>query len=379
MSDPTRRDLLAGSGLLAAGTLLPASGLLAETARTATPLRAALEFRPMVLKLTHTWTLSRNSSDQKDNRLLALTAGGVTGYGESAPNVRYGQGWETADVAFRRVREAVEGLSPWEHLVWLERAEKAAGRDSEVVAALDMALWDWKGKKLGAPVHRLLGIPSDRMPVTSFSIGIDTAEGMKAKVKEAERYPHLKVKLGLANDEENIAAIRSVTKKPLRVDPNEGWKTPEEAIRKLAWLKTVGVELVEQPMPVAMDADMKKVKASTTLPLVADESVLHPSEVPPLVGLYDGINIKLQKCGGITRAYEMAALSRALGFKLMLGCMIESSLSIAAGIALAPLFDWVDLDGNLLVSNDPFKGLEIKDGKWALPEGPGLGVVPREG
>lgn len=371
----SRRTLLASGSALAASTFLPESLAAAGTPGPAAGA-AKLEWRPLQLKLAHAWTLSRNTSTEKKNGLLTLTAEGVTGYGEAAANVRYGQSYDSAEKAFAAIAKAVEGLSPWEHLAWLERAEKLAGVDSEVVAALDMALWDWKGKKLNAPVHRLLGIPSGRMAVTTFSIGIDTVEGMKAKTKEATAYPHLKVKVGLPDDEKNVAAIRSVTNKPIRVDANEGWKTAEQAIERIAWMKTQGIEFVEQPMPASMNAEMKKVKASTTLPLVADESVLHPADVPSLVGLFDGINVKLAKCGGITRAYEMAALGRALGFKLMLGCMIESSLGIAAAVAVAPLYDWLDLDGNLLITGDPFKGLSIKEGVWALPQGPGLGVVP---
>jgi L-alanine-DL-glutamate epimerase-like enolase superfamily enzyme len=238
-----------------------------------------------------------------------------------------------------------------------------------------MALWDWKGKKVARPVHELLGMPKDRMALTTYSIGIDTAEVMKAKVKEAEKYPVLKVKVGLPTDEENFTAIRSVTKKPIRVDANEGWSA-DEAIRKIAWLKSQGVEFVEQPLPSSKNAEMKKVKDASALPLIADESVLHARDVPALMGLFDGINVKIQKCGGITRGYELAAMGRALGFSLMLGCMIESSLGIAAGVAVAPLYDFLDLDGNLLVSNDPWKGLTIVDGRWHLPAAPGLGVVP---
>lgn len=369
----SRRSLLVSGGSLAAGSLLPES-LLAK-GKPPVASKASLEFRPMVLKLRHTWTIARGSSDEKKNGLLSVTAEGVTGYGEAAANKRWNQSYETAEAAFAKVKKAVDGLSPWEHLAWLERAEAEAGADAEVVAALDTALWDWKGKRLGVPVHRLLGVPTGRMPVTSFSIGIDTAEAMKAKTKEAEAYPLLKVKVGLANDEENVAAIRSVTKKPIRVDANEGWKSVEEAVAKIAWLRGQGVELLEQPLPQSRNADMAKVRPGAGLPLVADESVLHARDVPPLVGLFDGINVKLAKCGGITRAYELAVLGRALGFKLMLGCMIESSLGIASAIAVAPLYEWLDLDGNLLISNDPWKGLTFSNGKWALPEGPGLGVT----
>ncbi len=371
----TRRDLLAVSGSLAASALLPGIAT-AATPKAVAATGVTLDLKPMLLKLRHTWTIARGSSNEKKNGLLTLKSGGITGFGETAANKRYGQTWESGEAAFAKVKDACAGLSPWEHLAWLERAEAVAGGDSQVVAALDMALWDWKGKAVRQPVWKLLGVPTGRMAQTTFSIGIDTAEVMKEKVKEAEPYPLLKVKVGLPNDEENVRAIRSVTQKPIRVDANEGWATAEEALAKIAWLKTMGIEFVEQPLPAAKDAEMKVVKAGSVLPLVADESVLHVKDVPSLVGLFDGVNAKLAKCGGITRAYELAALGRALGFKLMLGCMIESSLGIAAAIAVAPLYDWLDLDGNLLVANDPWKGLVLKDGRWDLPSGPGLGVVP---
>lgn len=370
----SRRGLLLSSAAAGAASL-PFSTLLAGEGKPAAGT-VEVAFRPMVLKLRHTWTISRGSSDEKRNGLLAFSADGVTGYGEAAANRRYGQSWESGEAAFARVKAACAGLSPWEHLAWLERAEEAADGDSEVVAALDTALWDWKGKRLGAPVHRLLGIPSGRMAVTSFSIGIDRPEAMREKTREAASYPLLKVKVGLPEDEANVSAVRSATDKTIRVDANEGWSGPAEALRRIAWLKSKGVEFVEQPIPAARNAEMREIKAGSPLPLVADESVLHARDVPALVGLFDGINVKLAKCGGITRAYELAALGRALGFKLMLGCMIESSLGIAAALVVAPLYDWLDLDGNLLVANDPWRGLAISKGVWALPARPGLGVVP---
>jgi L-Ala-D/L-Glu epimerase len=372
----SRRGLLLSGSALAASAALPSTIFADGMPKPSTPGPVTLAYRPMELALTHTWTISRGSADSKTNGLLTLTAEGATGYGEAAANKRYGQSAETGAAAYVRVERAVAGLSPWDHLMWLERAEKAADADSQIVAALDMALWDWKGKMLGQPVHRLLGIPTNHMAITTYSIGIDTPEKMQEKVKEGVKYPFLKVKVGLPNDEENVTAIRAVTKKPIRVDANEGWADASEALAKIRWLAKQGVEFVEQPLPAAKNAQMKTVKWASPLPLVADESVLHARDVPPLVGLFDGINVKLAKCGGITRAYELAAVGRALGFRLMLGCMIESSVGIAAGVAVAPLFDWLDLDGNLLIANDPFKGLAFHDGRWSLPDAPGLGVVP---
>lgn len=213
------------------------------------------------------------------------------------------------------------------------------------------------------------------MPITTFSIGIDTAEVMKQKVLEAAAFPRLKIKIGLPNDEENIAAIRSVTNKPITVDANEGWTSVDEAKKKIAWLNGVKPLFLEQPMPAAMDAEMAKLKGLATFPILGDEGVLHASDVAAKAGLFEGVVLKIAKSGGITRVYEMAAVARAVGLKLMLGCMIESSLGIAAGVAVGPLFDWLDIDGNLLLASDPFKGLSITSGRWALPDGPGLGVV----
>jgi len=370
----SRRGLILSSAAAVASSALP-EALLAQAPAGPSPAAPALSYRALNLKLAHTWTIARGSSDTKTNGLLTLSAEGVTGYGEAAANKRWNQSFETSEAAFAKVKAAVAGLSPWEHLMWLERAEKEAGPDSEVVAALDLALWDWKGKKLSRPVHELLGIPKGRMPITTFSIGIDTAEIMKQKVREAAAFPRLKIKIGLPNDEENIAAIRSVTDKPITVDANEGWTSVDEAKKKIAWLNGVKPLFLEQPMPAAMDGEMVKLKGLATFPILGDEGVLHASDVAAKAGLYEGVVLKLAKSGGITRVYEMAAVARAVGLKLMLGCMIESSLGIAAGVAVGPLFDWLDIDGNLLLATDPFKGLSIADGRWALPERPGLGVV----
>ena len=371
----SRRGLILSSAAAGAAAALP-SALFAESPSRPASTPVSLSYRPLVLKLAHTWTIARGSSDEKKNGLLTLAAEGVTGYGEAAANKRWSQSWETSEAAFAKVEKAVAGLSPWDHLTWLEKAEAAAGGDHEVVAAVDMALWDWKGKRLGRPVHELLGVPAHGMPVTTFSIGIDTAEVMKQKTKEAAAYPKLKVKIGLANDEENIAAIRSVSSQPITVDANEGWTTVEETKKKILWLNGVKPLFLEQPMPAAADAEMPKLKGLATYPILGDEGVLTTADVAKKAGLFDGVVVKLAKAGGITRAWEQVVVARAVGLKILCGCMIESSVGIAAGLALGPLFDWLDLDGNLLLAKDPFQGLRIANGVWAMPEGPGLGVTP---
>jgi L-alanine-DL-glutamate epimerase-like enolase superfamily enzyme len=182
--------------------------------------------------------------------------------------------------------------------------------------------------------------------------------------------------VGLDTDEATIEAVRSVTRKPLRVDANEGWKNKEEAVRKINWLEKQGVEFVEQPMPASMLEDIRWVRSRVHIPLIADEACLHPADIPRLVNSFDGVNIKLMKCGGILEAYRMIQIAKSLGLKTMLGCMIESSIGVTAAAHLSPLVDYADLDGNLLIANDPYSGVRVEKGKLILPEGPGLGLKP---
>jgi L-alanine-DL-glutamate epimerase-like enolase superfamily enzyme len=240
-----------------------------------------------------------------------------------------------------------------------------------------MAVMDWVAKAMNVPLYRLLGLNSDKIPITSFSIGIDSIDEIKNKVRDASDFPILKIKLGADNDEEIIDAVRDVTDKPLRVDANEGWKDKETALKKILWLQTKGIEFVEQPMPAEMLEETAWLKQRTDLPLVADEAVINAQSIPALSGIYDGINIKLMKAGGIQEALKMTHIAKALKMDVMFGCMIESSLAIAAAAHLAPLAKWIDLDGNLLINNDPFVGPEVSDGKLTLNSNPGLGVSER--
>ncbi len=243
-------------------------------------------------------------------------------------------------------------------------------------AAIDIALTDWVTQKLGVPLYRYLGLDPRDAPVTTFSIGIDTPEMTRQKVREAEAFPILKIKVGLATDEATIEAVRSVTKKPLRVDANEGWKDKEEAVRKINWLESQGVEFVEQPMPAAMLEETRWVRGKVHIPIIADEACLHPADIPKLAASFDGVNIKLMKCGGVHEALRMIEMAKSLGLKTMLGCMIESSIGVTAAAHLSPLVDYADLDGNLLISNDPYRGVQVEKGKLILPNRPGLGLRP---
>jgi L-alanine-DL-glutamate epimerase-like enolase superfamily enzyme len=243
-------------------------------------------------------------------------------------------------------------------------------------AAVDMALRDLAGKRLGVPLYELLGIETGSMPPTSFTIGMDTPEIVEEKVREAADFRVLKVKMGSTRDRQVLEAVRRVSDRPVRVDANEGW-TLSDALARLEWLEDKGVELVEQPLPANQIDEMKELKKVSPLPLFADESVGRALDIPRLAEAFDGINIKLMKCGGLGEALRMIHVARAHDMKVMLGCMVESSLAITAAAHIAPLVDHADLDGNLLITNDPFVGAGVSAGRLVLPSEPGLGVHPR--
>ena len=220
-------------------------------------------------------------------------------------------------------------------------------------AAIDIALMDWVGQKLGIPLYTYFGLDPKDTPLTTFSIGIDTPEITRQKTREAADFPILKVKVGLATDEPTIEAVRSVTDKPLRVDANEGWKDKEEAVRKINWLEKHGVEFIEQPMPAEMIEETRWVRSRVHIPIIADEACQRASDIPKLKDAFDGVNVKLDKSGGMLEAYRMIQIAKALGMRTMLGCMVSSSVSVTAAAHLSPLVDYADLDGNLLIAQRP--------------------------
>ena len=335
---------------------------------------AMIEIKTKRLFLEHTWTISRNSSDYKDNVFVKIEKDGIAGYGEAGPNVRYGEDAEKTTNRIMGIKDMVEQYNLW-HFVDLKNEIFQSITDQNCArCALDIAIMDWIGKSLGVPLYKLWGLDKSKTPLTSYSIGIDTPEVVKQKVIEAEKYPILKIKVGRDNDAEIMDAVRSVTDKPVRVDANEGWKTKEIALEKIKWLKTMGVEFIEQPMPADMIEETKWLRERVEMPIVADEAVKTASDIPKLAAAYDGINIKLMKAGGVQEAMRMIQLAKAMNMKIMLGCMIESSIGITAAAHLTPLVDWADLDGNLLIKNDPFKGVRVEKGKLILNDEPGLGI-----
>lgn len=336
--------------------------------------RATIQTEVVRLKLRQTWTTTMSSSDYRDTLFVRYTRDGLTGVGEGAPIVRY---HEDAAGGKKIVDGLIDFLSTADPAMFDKLNREILRRvDGEwaAKAAVDIAILDWVGQRLGAPICRLWGLDAADTPLTTFSIGIDTPEITRQKVREADPYPVLKVKVGLDTDEATIEAVRSVTKKPLRVDANEGWKTKEEALRKIKWLETQGVELIEQPLPAAMLEEQRWLRERVDMPIFADEACLRPADIPKLADAFDGVNIKIDKAGGLLQGYRMVQIARALGLKTMLGCMVSSSVSVTAAAHLSPLVDYADLDGNLLIANDPYEGVTVRDGKLVLPDRPGLGV-----
>jgi L-alanine-DL-glutamate epimerase-like enolase superfamily enzyme len=317
-----------------------------------------------------------SSSDYRDTVFVDYTRDGITGVGEGAPIVRYHENAESAQRAIDSVRDLLAAADPRQFAKIMAEVFHRIEGQYAAKAAIDIALMDWFGQKLGVPLYTYFGLDPADAPVTTFSIGIDNPEMTRQKVREAEAFAVLKIKVGLSTDEPTIEAVRSVTRKPLRVDANEGWKDKEEAVRKINWLESQGVEFVEQPMPAEMIEETRWVRSRVHIPIIADESCLHPSDIPRLAGAFDGINVKLDKAGGILEAYRMIQIGKALGMKTMLGCMISSSVSVTAAAHLSPLVDYADLDGNLLIANDPYTGVTVRDGKLILPDRPGLGLKP---
>jgi L-alanine-DL-glutamate epimerase-like enolase superfamily enzyme len=352
------------------GTCLSLSGLAQAKAY------ATWEMKIVRLNLRHTWTVATSSSAYRDNLHVRYSRDGVTGLGEGAPLARYQEDAKSTQQAVESVHQLLSSADPWQFSKLMAEVFRRIEGRYAAKAAIDIALMDWVSQRLGVPLYRYFGLDRRDTPVTTFSIGIDTPEITRQKVREAEAFPVLKIKVGLETDEATIEAVRSVTRKPLRVDANEGWKNKEEAVRKINWLEKQGVELVEQPMPAPMLEDIRWVRSRVHIPLIADEACLHPADIPKLVNSFDGVNIKLMKCGGILEAYRMIQIAKSLGLKTMLGCMIESSIGVTAAAHLSPLVDYADLDGNLLIANDPYAGVRVEKGKLILPEGPGLGLKP---
>jgi L-alanine-DL-glutamate epimerase-like enolase superfamily enzyme len=335
-----------------------------------------LRHYPHTLELRHAFTIATASRTTTPATMVEIERDGIVGYGEAAMPPYLGESQATAAAFLDRV-DLARFADPFQLEKILPTIDALAPGNTAAKAAVDIALHDWIGKKLGAPWFRLWGLDPAKTPVTSFTIGIDTPEIVRQKTREAAPYNIIKVKLGrdAATDRGLIDAIRDVTATPITVDANQGWRDPAEALRMIEWLAPRGVVFIEQPMPKEQPDDNAWLRERSPLPLIADESVQRLADVPRAVGVFDGINIKLMKCTGLREAHRMITLARALGLKVMLGCMTETSCAISAAAQLSPLVDWADLDGALLIKNDLFAGATIVDGKITLPDRPGIGAI----
>lgn len=338
-----------------------------------------LRHSPYTLELRHAFGIASSTRTTTPAMLVEVEQDGVIGFGEAAMPPYLGESQETAAAFFAQAAALLDSslaADPFQLEEILPAIDALAPGNTAAKAAIDIALHDWVGKKLGAPWHRIWGLDPAKSPVTSFTIGIDTPEVVRAKTREADIYKIIKVKLGRSpeSDRAMIEAIRTVTDKPITVDANQGWKDREEAVRMIAWLAARNVVFIEQPMPKEQLDDTAWLRGRSALPLIADENVQRLADVTRCHGAFDGVNIKLMKCTGLREAHRMIVLARALGLKTMLGCMTETSCAISAAAQLSPLVDWADLDGAVLIKNDCFIGATIVDGKITLPDRPGIGV-----
>jgi L-alanine-DL-glutamate epimerase-like enolase superfamily enzyme len=334
-----------------------------------------LQFHSYPLQLRQQFTVAGCSRSMTPDVQLTMTADGITGYGEASMPPYLGETVESVMSFLSRVD--LSGFSdPMQVDDILDYVDAIAPGCAPAKAAIDIALHDWVGRRLGQPLYRLWGLNPERTPWTTYTIGIDTPDVMQAKVRAVEgRFKRLKVKVGTADDRRNIEAIRRVTDLPLMVDANQGWTSREAALDQVQWLAQQGVMLVEQPLPKQRLDDLAWLTERSPIPIVADESVQRLSDVVRLRGVVDGVNIKLMKCTGLREARKMITVARALGLKVMLGCMTETSCAVSAAAQLSPLADWADLDGHLLIANNPFRsGVRVEDGRLVLPDAPGVGI-----
>jgi L-Ala-D/L-Glu epimerase len=319
--------------------------------------------------------------------LVELELDGLHGHGEALPVAYYGETPGTVEqvVPFLAAQLMEVGAPPDEReaaLAWLagaaQRTDAALGHNGAAKCGLDMALHDICAKRLGLTLEQLLGTYMRPLP-TDYSLGLDSPPVVAERASRVTHYPALKIKVGGASDLATLRAVREVYDGPLRVDANTGWQ-PEEALALLPDLDALGVELVEQPFPARAIAELRRLQERSPLPIVADESAVTIDDLELLAGAVAGVNVKLGKCGGIGPALRMIVRARELGLRVMVGCMVETSLAIRAAVAVAGLAEWVDLDGCLLLADDPFTGLELGDDcRWLPPGGPGLGLDRRPG
>jgi L-alanine-DL-glutamate epimerase-like enolase superfamily enzyme len=371
----SRRDFIKTTGLLTGATMITGSSDLIAKASSewAGKGKMQLSYKAYTLNLRHAFNLATSSRTTTPVVLTQLSYNGITGYGEASMPPYLGESHETvlrflSKVDLSAFEDPFQMEKILDYVDGIEEGNKAAK------ASVDIALHDLIGKIIKQPWYKIWGYDATNTPNTSFTIGIDTPEVVRKKVKEADPYKILKVKLGRDTDKQMIETIREMTDKPLCVDINQGWTDRQMALDMAHWLKEKGIVFLEQPMPKERIDDNAWLTENSPLPTIGDEAVQRLDDVLKAYKVYNGINIKLMKCTGMREAHKMLTLGRALDMKIMIGCMTETSCAISAAAQLSPMTDWADLDGALLISNDVYKGTTVVDGKVTLSSKPGIGV-----
>lgn len=375
----SRRKFLSDCGMLAGGSYLALKNDkwsdLSNKPMNNTGM--TMRFKPYELHLRHVFTLASGSRSITPVMLTEIEYDNIIGYGEASMPPYLGESHETATDFLNKV-----SLSQFESPFLMEDilayVNQLAPGNFAAKASVDIALHDLTGKLMKLPWYRIWGLNPLRTPNTSFTIGIDKPDVVMVKVKEAEPYKILKVKLGQGNDREMIETVRSQTDKPICVDVNQGWTDKQMALDMAHWLKDKGVVFIEQPMSKTNFDDTAWLTQNSPLPIMADEAFQTIADFTKVRGAYSGVNIKLMKCGGMHSAYAIIKMARALGMKVMIGCMTETSCAVSAAAQLSPLADWADLDGNLLIDNDLYDGMTIVNGKVTLNERAGIGIIQKE-
>jgi L-Ala-D/L-Glu epimerase / N-acetyl-D-glutamate racemase len=332
-----------------------------------------LSFKPYTLELKHTFTIATNSRSTTPVVLTEIEHEGIIGYGEASMPPYLGESHETVTNFLSKVN-LNQFTDPFQLDDILEYVDEVELKNTAAKASIDIALHDLVGKLLNKPLYKIWGYNKSSTPYTTFTIGIDTDEIIRQKVQEAKEYKFLKIKLGSNDDKKLISTIRENSDQQIAVDANQGWKDKEFAIDLIYWLKENNVKMIEQPMPKEQIDDIAWLTERSPLPIFADEGVQRLEDVLKIKGVYSGINIKLMKCTGLREAHKMLTIAKAAGMKLMIGCMTETSCAISAASQLSPEVEWADLDGNLLIKNDPYIGTKIIDGKIVLNENSGIGL-----
>lgn len=372
-----RRNFLrtAALGAMVAAAPVSFSAFGESTKKTGRSGKLNLSFFPYELQLRHAFNLAKYSRTTTPDVQVRLEYDGLVGYGEASMPPYLGESVESV-TKFLSSLDLSQFSDPFRIEDIHDYMDFVAPNNRAAKASVDIALHDLLGKIMGQPWYKIWGLNPEKAPSTSFTIGIDKADVVRQKVDEAVPYNVLKVKMGLDNDKELVDIIRSKTDRPICVDANQGWSNKEKALEMCHWLSERNCLFVEQPMPKEMIEETAWLRERSPLPIIADEFLQRLPDVRRAAESYDGINIKLMKSTGLHEAYKMAVLARSLGMKVMLGCMTETSCAVTAAAQLAPMVDWADLDGNLLIANDLFDGIKIVEGKVTIPDRPGIGVEP---